>query len=394
MTRPLSKPMTLVVALLLAAVAVGGGVAWAVSRSGRVTAARGAERTPVQVPVVTAVGVSGGKVPWYRPLAVTVADGTLKAVAATDPDGKPLDGDLTGTGWSSDHTLLPGATYSLAVTVADSAGRTHASTLTALTTPPSRTLHAVLSPGDGKVVGVGMTVIATLDRAVNRQVDRVRVVKRLSVTTAPAVAGAWRWMSPTELHYRGPSYWAAGTGVTAHADFTRLHLSGGIWGEGIRDTSYRIGSRVISTVDVTKHVMTVVVDGRLVRTVKVSTGRDKYPTKGGVHLVLEKTKLKIMDSATVGIPRKSPDGYYEKVPDSVRISYGGAFVHSADWSVRDQGVRNVSHGCVNVSPTDAAWFFDLVKRGDVVDVIHAAIGPKLSDPGMSDWNTPFASWAN
>ena len=224
--------------------------------------------------------------------------------------------------------------------------------------------------------------------------DRALVVVRLAVATSPRVAGAWRWMSPTELHYRGPSYWAAGTKIKAHVNFTRLHLSDGAWGQGTRDTSYSIGKAVISTVDVAKHIMTVMIDGKLVRTVKVSTGRDKYPTKGGVHLVLEKTKLKTMDSATVCIPRKSPGGYYQKVPNSVRISYSGEFVHSAGWSVRDQGVRNVSHGCVNVSPADSAWFFDLVKRGDVVDVIHASARPKLSDPGMSDWNIPFASWAN
>jgi lipoprotein-anchoring transpeptidase ErfK/SrfK len=155
-----------------------------------------------------------------------------------------------------------------------------------------------------------------------------------------------------------------------------------------------VGSRVISVVDVAAKRMTVTVDGKLVRTLKVSTGRDKYPTRGGVHLVLEKVKVEIMDSATVGIPRNAPDGYYEKVPNSVRISYGGAFVHSASWSVRDQGVRNVSHGCVNISPSDAAWFFDLVKRGDVVDIIHAKAPPLLSDPGMSDWSIPFSKWAN
>ena len=99
-------------------------------------------------------------------------------------------------------------------------------------------------------------------------------------------------------------------------------------------------------------------------------------------------------SATVGIPRKSPDGYYEEVPNSVRISYGGAFVHAASWSVRDQGVRNVSHGCVNISPADAAWFFDVVKRGDVVDIKNAKAAPLTSDPGMSDWNIPFSAWAN
>ena len=126
----------------------------------------------------------------------------------------------------------------------------------------------------------------------------------------------------------------------------------------------------------------------------VSTGRDKYPTKGGVHIVLEKNRIKIMDSATVGIPRNSPDGYYEKVPFSVRISNGGAFVHAASWSVRSQGVRNVSHGCVNMSPADAEWFYGLAKRGDVVNVINSPVRPVLWDAGMSDWNIPFAEWAN
>ncbi|MCU1594423.1 MAG: ErfK/YbiS/YcfS/YnhG family protein [Frankiales bacterium] len=392
MTRTTPK---LIVALLVGAVALGGSVGYAITRPGGSGALRAADSLPVREPLVSTVGLAGGRVPWYHPLILTVTDGSLTSVTATDPDGHALDGELTdGGGWTSSHQLLPASTYTLTATVKDKAGKSRQVSLSALTTPPSRTLHAVLSPGDGKVVGVGMTVIATLDRAVSTAADRALVEARLTVSTSPAVPGAWRWMSPTELHYRGPSYWASGTKIRASADFTRLRLSDGTWGEGVRDTAYSIGSRVVATVDVTAHVMKVVVNGKLVRTVKVSTGRDKYPTKGGAHLVLEKTKLKIMDSATVGIPRKSPDGYYEKVPNSVRISYGGAFVHSADWSVRDQGVRNVSHGCVNISPADAAWFFDLVKRGDVVDVIHASVGPKLSDPGMSDWNVPFASWAN
>ena len=161
-------------------------------------------------------------------------------------------------------------------------------------------------------------------------------------------------MSPTELHYRGPAFWKHGTSITVQANLTRLRLSDGVWGSGVRSTTYTIGASMISTVDVATHTMTVVQNGTLLRTVKVSTGRAKYPTKGGVHLVLEKTKLKVMDSATVGIPRNSPAGYYEKVPFSVRISYSGEFVHSAGWSVRDQGVRNVSHGCVNISPADAS----------------------------------------
>jgi lipoprotein-anchoring transpeptidase ErfK/SrfK len=393
--RPARRMTTRVLAGLAAgAVVVGGGVAWSVTRSPSSHPVAAADTTPIPTPVVTTVGQVAGRVPWDKPLVVSVTDGTIKSVRATDVKGKPVDGDLATDGsWTSAATLLPASFYRVSATVVDKAGKSSQVALSTRTSLPSKTLHAVLSPGDGKVVGVGMTVIATLDRAITSPTDRAAVVSRLTVTTTPAVEGAWRWMSATELHYRGATYWAKGTAIRAHADFDGLHLSDDAWGQGVRDTSYTIGSRIISTVDVTKHVMTVVVDGALVRTVKVSTGRDIYPTKGGVHLVLEKTKLKIMDSSTVGIPKNGPGGYYEKVPNSVRISYGGAFVHSADWSIRDQGVRNVSHGCVNLSPTDAAWFFDLVKRGDVVDVIHAAVGPKLSDPGMSDWNVPFASWA-
>jgi lipoprotein-anchoring transpeptidase ErfK/SrfK len=377
-----------VVGLLVAGLALGGGVGYVASHRDSSAAPAAAAVVPTPTLLVAQV------VPWDKPLAVTVADGELRAVTATDPDGMPVYGTLTASGWTSAETLLPSSTYTVQATVVDGAGKTHQLRLAPRTTAPAHVLKAVLSPGDGKVVGVGMPVIITLNRAVTGHADRQAVVDRLTVTANPVVAGAWRWMSPTELHYRGPAYWKAGTKVQARIDFVRLHLSDGTWGQGTRDTSYTIGSAVISTVDVTKHVMTVTKDGKVLRVVKVSTGRDKYPTKGGVHIVLDKNRIKIMDSATVGIPRNSPDGYYEKVPFSVRISNGGAFVHSASWSVRSQGVANVSHGCVNMSPADAEWFYGLAKRGDVVNVINAGVKPTLWDAGMSDWNIPFAEWAN
>jgi len=374
-----------------ALVATGAGACTPGGPSGG--AAPGSSPSALPAPVLV-VGDARGTTAWEAPLSVTARDATLRTVDVLDPQGAPLPGQVAGGTWTSTATLTPSTTYRVDAEVVDLRGRTRSLHASVRTSRATRTLHASLSPGDGRVVGVGEPVVLRLDRPVTEAGDRAALLSRLRVETEPPVAGAWRWMSPTELHYRGPAYWAKGTQVTVRADLRDLLLNHWVWGEGLRESTFRIGSAVIATVDVQKLVMTVTVDGTLVRTVKVSTGRDKYPTKGGVHLVLEKVRVEVMDSATVGIPRNSPDGYYEKVPNSVRISYGGAFVHSASWSVRDQGVRNVSHGCVNISPADAAWFFDLVKRGDVVNIVHAKAPPQLSDPGMSDWNIPFSAWAN
>ncbi len=353
------------------------------------------ERSPSAVPAPVLLANGGASpVRWDSPLSVSARNGVLKAAEVVDQDGTPVAGEVSDHQWVASIGLFPDASYRVTARVADLSGSTRVLSTTLRTARAARTLHARLSPGDGKVVGVGQPVIVTLDRPVTEPADRAAVLSRLGVTTVPTVAGAWRWMSPTELHYRGPGYWAKGTRITVTSDLARLHLSDDTWGEGAHSSTFQIGSSVISTVDVKALTMRVVVDGKLVRVVKVSTGRDKYPTKGGVHLVLEKVKVEVMDSATVGIPRNSPAGYYEKVPNSIRISYGGAFVHSAAWSVRDQGVRNVSHGCVNISPADAAWFFGISKRGDVVDIVNAKAPPLLSDPGMWDWNIPFRAWPN
>ena len=37
---------------------------------------------------------------------------------------------------------------------------------------------------------------------------------------------------------------------------------------------------------------------------------------------------------------------------------------------------------------------DQTRRGDVVEVVNAVVGPKLSDPGAADCNDPFAQWPN
>jgi len=99
-----------------------------------------------------------------------------------------------------------------------------------------------------------------------------------------------------------------------------------------------------------------------------------------------------MVSSTNGVPVNSPDGYDELVYDDVHISDSGEYVHAAPWSVSSQGHSNVSHGCINLSPDNAAAFMGFSRVGDVVQVIGGPRPPALGDHGVMDWDTPWSQW--
>jgi lipoprotein-anchoring transpeptidase ErfK/SrfK len=296
---------------------------------------------------------------------------------------------VTGV-WKSAGPLLPATTYSVSAMAMDTSGRpvTRSWTLTTLT--PAKQLKVRVSPLDGSTVGVGQPLAVYLTAGV---ADHAAIESHLQVTTTPAVLGSWHWFSATELHWRPAAYWAAGTKVSLAADLAGWDAGGGVWGVESRNVSFTIGDAHVSTVDAATHQMTVTNNGQTVKTVPVSTGRDKYPTKSGIHVVLDKEQTTVMDSSTVGIPVNSPDGYKETVFWNTRISDSGEFVHAAPWSVGSQGHANVSHGCVNLSTADATWFFKFSRLGDVVVVVNTP--QKLSATnGFGDWNIPYAQWAN
>ena len=56
------------------------------------------------------------------------------------------------------------------------------------------------------------------------------------------------------------------------------------------------------------------------------------------------------------------------------------YVHSAPWSVADQGKRNVSHGCINISPSNAKWFCDNFGIGDPI-VVTNSVGSYTQNDG-------------
>jgi lipoprotein-anchoring transpeptidase ErfK/SrfK len=349
---------------------------------------------PARAAVKVDITVDGKREPRKAPLdavvAVTAIDGKILSVAVRASQRPTVPGRLAADGsrWLSTSTLAPGTKYRVTVQAAGADGRTVKTTSVFTTVRPTAEVRARITPLDGDVVGVGHPIGIYFTAPVT---DRATVERRLKVTTSKPVEGAWHWFSDTEVHYRPRAYWPAGITVRLDVPLTGVNAGRGVWGLQDRTINFTTGPAQISKVNARTHTMTVYRNGRKLRTFPVSTGREKYPTSSGAHVIMEKAAVYYMDSSTVGIPRRAPGGYYLKVLWSLRISNSGEFVHSAPWSVRSQGRANVSHGCVNVGPKNAKWFFNISRRGDVVEVVGTKRTLEKGN-GFADWAVPWSEW--
>jgi len=326
-----------------------------------------------------------------QPVTVAAADGTLTEVVMTNPAGKQVKGAISkdrGT-WTSAEPLGYGKAYSVKATGTGANGEPSTMTSTFTTIKPRALTFASMNPTEGQVVGVGQPIAVYFDEPIT---NKPLAEQSIAITTTPPVEGAFYWYSNTEVHWRPMDFWRPGTKVVVNMNLYGKDLGNGTFGQEDRHLTFNIGDAVVAEADGATHQMVVKINGVVARQMPVSLGKPKAPSSNGVHVVTEHHPKKIMDSSSYGVPVDSPDGYRTEVDWAVRISNGGAFVHSAPWSVADQGRRNVSHGCVNASPENAKWFFDTVKKGDVV-IIRNADGPDLQSwDGFGDWQIPWSQW--
>ena len=128
--------------------------------------------------------------------------------------------------------------------------------------------------------------------------------------------------------------------------------------------------------------LTVTRNGTVVQTFPMSMGMAAggHQTPNGTYYVLDKKMpTVVMDSSTYGVPVHSTYGYKVDGPElAVQFDNSGDYVHSAPWSVADQGKRDVSHGCINISPSNAQWFFDNFGAGDPV-IVKNSVGDLLQE---------------
>lgn len=213
-----------------------------------------------------------------------------------------------------------------------------------------------VSPKAGEVVGVAYPVTVGFagpvsDRAAAEH-DFEFSVSGHRVADAKAPGGTFVWLDDSTVRFTPSGYWPA---------HSTIALSAG----GFK-TTFETGSQVVGVADIDAHTFTVSIDGQVVREMPASMGKPKHPTPIGSFTALEKQNPVIMDSRTIGIPLSDPEGYKLTVNYAVRVTWGGVYVHSAPWSVGSQGYANVSHGCINLSPDNAQWYYNNVSIGDPI----------------------------
>jgi lipoprotein-anchoring transpeptidase ErfK/SrfK len=332
-----------------------------------------------------AVGVSV-----ESPVTVSAEDGVLGAVGVVNEDGTPLAGQLSPDGltWSTTEPLGYNKRYTLSAQSLGLGGIASQQMTFQTHSPENLTMPYVL-PNDGEVVGVGQPVAIRFDENIT---NRLAAQKAIKVTTNPAVEGAFYWLNNREVRWRPAQYWKPGTTVDVAVNTYGVHLGDGLFGQQNVSTHFTIGDEVIATADDNTKIVTVRRNGEVVKTMPTSMGKNSTPTNNGVYIVGDRFTHIIMDSSTYGVPVNSPSGYRTDVNWATQISYSGIYVHSAPWSVGSQGYTNTSHGCLNVSPSNAVWFYDNTKRGDVVEVDNTVGSTLPGTDGLGDWNIPWEQW--
>jgi lipoprotein-anchoring transpeptidase ErfK/SrfK len=324
------------------------------------------------------------------PVTVTADDGVLASVEMVNENGRSLDGQLSpdGVRWSTTEPLGYNRNYTLTAK-ARGLGGVATRQISFQTHSPQNLAMPYAMPHDGEVVGVGEPVAIQFDESI---ANREAAEKAIVVTTDPPVEGAFYWLNKREVRWRPEHFWKPGTVVNVAVNTYGVDLGDGVFGEDNLRTHFTVGDEVIATADDTTKMVTVRVNGNVVKTMPTSMGKDSTPTASGTYILGLRFAHMIMDSSTYGVPVNSPNGYRTEVDFATQMSYSGVFVHSAPWSVGAQGHTNTSHGCLNVSPSNAQWFFEHTKRGDIVQVLNT-LGPPLSGTeGLGDWNIPWDQW--
>ncbi|MEV5210512.1 Ig-like domain-containing protein [Micromonospora sp. NPDC053740] len=356
----------------------------------RKAAVRPAERVVPSPELTLTPADLSRNVPLSAEVVPLVTGGKITAVRIVDDTGTLVRAEPRedGSAWVPTAPLRPQRTYTAAVTATADSGRTTTRTTT-FTTAAASTKPQVTSTlyfADEQTYGTAMPVTIGFDPPIARAA-RADVQRRLFVTTTPAQPGAWSWVDDgSQVYYRAPDFWRPGTTISVRAGLEGLPIGEDQVGDADRTATSRIGRQVALEVDNATKQMRVLRDGKLIRRIPVSLGKRSTPTSSGKMVIMEKHQNTTFD--TRGEPN---GGYVVNVKDAQRLTWGGEFIHGAPWSVSDQGHRNVSHGCTNISAANADWLMGVTQVGDLVTVTGTEVRLQ-SGNGWTAWNTSWGQF--
>jgi Uncharacterized protein conserved in bacteria len=130
-----------------------------------------------------------------------------------------------------------------------------------------------------------------------------------------------------------------------------------------RVATVTIGRDLEMSVTNKNHMLTVTSDGKVIKRYPISMGKASKPSWSGQFVIMDRLPATVFDTLDEG-----PGGYRVAVKYAERLTWSGTFLHSAPWSVYAQGHTNVSHGCVNIGPSNAKWIYQNSLVGDPVSI--------------------------
>ncbi|MEV6808353.1 Ig-like domain-containing protein [Streptomyces sp. NPDC017248] len=330
---------------------------------------------------------------------VKVSDGRLTEVKMTVAgSGQTVPGAISADGhsWKPKQQLERGTKYEINATAKDGEGRTAAANSIFSTVTTSNSFIGTYTPDNGATVGVGMPVSFTFDKSIT---DKKAVQAHIKVGTNSGQQVAGHWFGDRRLDFRPQEYWKAGSKVTLDIDLDGVEGAKGVYGVQKKTVSFTVGRSQVSTVDVHTQTMTVVRDGRTLKSVPISAGSPQHTTYNGQMVISEKFVQTRMNGSTVGF-----GGEYDipDVPHAMRLTSSGTFIHGNYWYNKGNppfGREGTSHGCVGLADvqgaqgdTSAKWFYDNSLVGDVVIVKNSPDTTVSPDNGLNGWNMSWSAW--
>jgi lipoprotein-anchoring transpeptidase ErfK/SrfK len=408
--RPRRRRGTFKKVALLAAVcilAAGGGVFAAVapgfargsmeSEAGSAVRSAPGVASPVVAPVKLDVSPADGakQVNPAAPVSLSVSNGRIEAVTLTTTAGEAVQGTFAkdGSSWSAAGPLKFNTEYSYTYVVTDGAGREKSTTHSFSTVSSTNEADAAIYPLDGMKVGVGQPLQVIFSEPV---VNRAEVEKAIKVTSSAGQTGAFHWFSDTMVRYRPEGFWAANTTVTMDMQLFGVDLGNGQIANFNKKVNVNIGDKRVAIADSAAHTFTLSVNDQVVKTLPVSMGDERFPSARGYAVLMEKNRYDHFRAASIGLKPGDPAYYGEvDVEYSIRLTLSGAYIHQALESAYPYiGIKNVSHGCIGFAPEGAAWVYNNMTTGDVVQVINTQGDFAANDDGYGDWNIPWAEYDN